>query len=114
MAGAHEIHIESERLFQELRTWRSAVTSHRYLFDKDAFLKEFLGFKLDIVQGLIEELQGWEETGNETKCQNAIDNSEFFLGQIQVLIDRVFADQYQENWQDIKEERIFTDHIPVS
>jgi hypothetical protein len=68
---------------------------------------------MNMAQGFIEELQAWEETGNETKCKNAIDNSEFFLGQIQVLIDRVFADQYQETWQEMEEARNFTFHIRV-
>ena len=76
-------------------------------------LKEFLAFKMDIARGFIEELQGWEETGNETKCKNAIDNAEFFLGQIQALFDRVFAGRYQEKWREMKEERIYSDHIPV-
>lgn len=114
MATTNDFHIQSEHLFQELGTWRSTVTSHRELFDKNAFLKDFLGFKMDIVQGWIEELRGWEETGNDTKCKNAIENAESILRQIQVMFDGMSADQPQETWQDMEEERTSADHIPVS
>jgi hypothetical protein len=114
MTTANEIHVKSEHLLQQLVNWKFTAAAYGDLFDKDAFLKEFLDFKMDIAQGFIAELQGWEEIGNETKCKNAIDNSEFFLGQIQVLIDRVIAGQYQETWQDVEEELIFTDDIYAS
>ena len=114
MAIAHETHIRSESLLQELGMWKFTVTRYNNLFDKNAFLKEFLAFKIDMAQGCVEELQSWERMGNETKCKNAMDNAEFFLGQIQVLFDSMFADQYQETWQDMKEEPIFTDYIHVS
>ena len=100
MATSNEIHIQSERLLQELAICKFTVTPYNNLFDKDAFLKEFLAFKMDIVEGIIEGLYSWEKTGNKTKCKNAIDNAEFYLGQIQVLFDGTFADQYQETWQD--------------
>ena len=114
MTTLNEIHSNSDRLLQELEIWKFTVTAYRDILCKDAFLKEFLAFKMDIAQGFILELRGWEEIGNESKCKNAIDNSEFFLGQIQVLIDRVIAGQYQETWQDVEEELIFTDYIYVS
>jgi hypothetical protein len=110
----NEIHVKSEQLLQQLGNWKFTAAAYGNLFDKDAFLKEFLGFKMDIAQGFIEELQGWEEIGNETKCNNAIDNAEFFLGQIQALFDRKFADQYQETWQDVEDELIFTDYVYMS
>jgi hypothetical protein len=111
LATSNEIHIQSERLLQQLENWKFTVAACGDLFDKDTFLKEFLAFKMDIARGLIAELQGWEELGNETKRKNAIDNSEFFLGQIQVLINRVLADRYQETWQVMEEGLIFTDSI---
>jgi hypothetical protein len=114
MVTTNDFRIESERLFQELGTWRSTVTSHRDLFDKNAFLKDFLGFKMDIVQGWIEELQVWEETGNDTKCKNAIENADSILRQIQVMFDNMLADQPQETWQDMKRERCSTGSISVS
>lgn len=114
MPGVNEFHIESERLFQELGTWRATVTSHRNLFDKNEVLKDFPGLKMDIVHSLIEELQRWEEAGNDTKCKNAIGNAESILRQIQVLFDDTLADQHQETCQDMKEVSIFTDRIPVS
>jgi hypothetical protein len=114
MTTPNEVHVKSEHLLQQLVNWKFTAAAYGDLFDKDAFLKEFLAFKMDIAQGFIVELRGWEEIGNEPKCKNAMDNSEFFLGQIQVLIDRVFADQYQETRQDMEEELAFTDYIPVS
>ena len=102
MATTNDFRIESERLFGELGTWRSAVISHRDLFDKNAFLKDFLGFKMDIVQGWIEELQSWEEAGNDTKCKNAIEHAESILRQIQVIFDDTLADQHQETWQEME------------
>lgn len=115
MTIANEIHVKSENLLKQLENWKFIAAAYSDLFDKDAFLKDFLAFKMDIVQGFIEELQGWEEIGNETKCKNSIENAEFFLGQVQVLLDRVFADQYQKTWQDIiEEERNFIDCIHVS
>ena len=114
MTTPNEIHVKSEHLFWQLGNWKFIVAASSDLFHKDAFLKDFLAFKMDIAQGFIEELESWEEIRNETKCKNAIDNAEFFLEQIQVLIDRVIADQYQEPWQDMEEERTLTDDIQVS
>jgi hypothetical protein len=113
MTTLNEIHSNSERLLQEVEIWRFTVTAYRDILCKDAFLKEFLAFKIDIAQGFVEELQAWEETGNEAKCKYAIDNAEFFFGQIQVLFDRMFADQYQEAWPEMKEELIVTDYISM-
>jgi len=96
MATSNDVRIKSEQLLQELVIWRSTITPSSNLFDKDLFLKDFLAFKMDMVQGFIEELHSWEETGNETKCKNAVDNAEVYLGQIQVLFDSMFVDQYQE------------------
>ena len=114
MAITNEIRIKSDCLLQELGNWKLVAIAYGDLIDKNTFLKEFLAFKMDLAQGFIEELQGWEEIGNETKCKNAIGNAEFFLGQIQVLFDRVVAGQYQEKWRELEEELIFTDYIYVS
>jgi hypothetical protein len=114
MTTANEIGVKSEYLLQQLENWKLVAAAYGDLIEKDAFLKEFLAFKMDLAQGFIEELQGWEEIGNETKCKNAIENAEFFLGQIQVLFDRVYAGQYQEKWRELEEELIFTDYIYVS
>jgi hypothetical protein len=69
---------------------------------------------MDIVQGWIEELQGWEEIGNEPKCKDAIKHAESILQQIQVIFDGMLAGQYQKTWPDVKAERNLTRHIPVS
>jgi hypothetical protein len=55
MAKAHEMCIKNECLLQELGIWKFTVTGRSNLFDKNAFLKEFLGFKMDIAEGFIEE-----------------------------------------------------------
>ena len=114
MGATNEIHIKSECLLQQLENWKLIAAAYGDLIEKDAFLKEFLAFKLEIARGFIEELQGWEEAGNETKCKNATDSAEFFLGQIQVLFDRVFAGRSQETWREMKEEYVSTDYISVS
>lgn len=114
MATSNEIRIKSECLLQELEIWRFTVTPHSKLFDKDAFLRDFLAFKIDIAQGFIEESYKWEKSGNETKRKSVIDHAEMYLGQIQDLFDKMFADQDQENWQDMEEEVSFPDLICVS
>lgn len=114
MATANEIHVQSQSLLQELGIWKFTVSRNSDLFKYDSFLKEFLAFKIDMVQGFIEELDSWEKTGNEAKCKNAIGNAEFFLGQIQVLFDSMFADEYSGSSQDMEEEPIFTDYIPAA
>jgi hypothetical protein len=66
---------------------------------------------VDIAQGYIEESQSWEKSGNETKCNNAIDNAELFMEQIQMLFNSMFVDQDQGTWQDMEEETVFPDYI---
>ena len=110
----NEVRIKSECLLQQLGNWKLIAAAYGDLIEKDAFLKEFLAFKMDIAQGFIEELQVWEAIGNETKCKKAIENAVFFLGQIQTLFDRVIAGRYQETWRKQEEELIFTDYIHVS
>jgi len=114
MALSNEIHNRSECLLQELRNWKLIASAYEDLIDTDTFLKEFLAFKMDIAQGFIEELQGWEEMGNEAKCKNSIEHAVFFLGQIQVLFDRVVAGRYQETWRKLEKETIFADYIYAS
>jgi len=114
MTTANEIRVTSEYLLQQLENWKLIAAAYSDLIEKDAFLKQFLAFKMDIARGFIEELQGWEETGNETKCKNAIDSAEFFLGQIQALFDRVIAGRYQEKWREMEEQYVPTDYIYVS
>ena len=114
MTTANEVRIKSECLLQQLENWKLIAAAYGDLVEKDAFLKEFLAFKMNIARGFIEELQGWEEVGNETKCKNAIDNAEFFLGQIQALFDRVIAGRYQETWREMAEQYVSTDYIYVS
>jgi|GEM_PF-5888771 len=114
MTITNEIGIKSDYLLQELGNWKLVAIAYGDLIDKNTFLKEFLAFKMDIAQGFIEELQVWEEIGNETKCKKAIENAVFFLGQIQTLFDRVIAGRYQETWRKQEEELIFTDYIHVS
>jgi hypothetical protein len=114
MTRANEIHVNSEYLLQQLENWKVIAAAYGDLIEKDTFLKEFLCFKMDIARGFIEELQGWEELGNETKCKNTIDSAEFFLGQIQTLFDRVLAGRYQEKWREMEEQYVSTEYIYVS
>jgi hypothetical protein len=114
MTTANEFYVNSEYLLQQVENWKLIAAAYGDLIEKDAVLKEFLAFKIDIARGFVEELQGWEEIGNETKCKNTIENAEFFLGQIQALFDRVIAGRYQEKWREMEEEYVSTDYIYVS
>ena len=114
MTITNEIGIKSDYLLQELGNWKLVAIAYGDIIDNDTFLKQFLAFKMDIAQGFIEELQVWEEIGNEIKCKKAIENAVFFLGQIQTLFDRVIAGRYQETWRKQEEELIFTDYIQVA
>ena len=114
MATANEIHKKSECLLQEIGVWKSTIAAYTGLFGKDAVTKEFIAFKIDIAEGLIEEYYSWEKLGNESKCKYALDNAEFFLGQIQVLFDSMFIDEHQETRQEIKEVSLAIFYTPVS
>ena len=104
MTLINSIHIKSENLRQRLEEWKCIVSANRDVLNKNPFLKEFLAFKMDIAQGYVEELQFWEEVGNQSKCRDAIENAQFFLGQIQVLIDRMLSNQQDEVLDDSHKE----------
>jgi hypothetical protein len=104
MTIINSVHFKSENLLQQLEGWKCIVSANRDVLSKDPFLEEFLAFKMDIAQGYLEELQFWEEVGNQNKCQDAIKNTLFFLGQIQVIIDRMLSDQQDEVLNDSQKE----------
>ena len=91
---------KSENLLQQLEGWKSIASANRNVLNKNPFLEEFLAFKMEIAQGYIDELIFWEEVENQSKCHDAIDNARFFLGQIQVLIDRMLKDPCEEVFLD--------------
>jgi hypothetical protein len=96
MTTSNSITNESESLVRQLRDWKSFVEANRDIVKKDSFLSEFIGFKMDIAQNLIEELQCWEEIGNQSKCEHVSGDIQLFLGQIQVLIERAFSDAREQ------------------
>jgi hypothetical protein len=113
MSKITSISIKSENLLNELDGWKLIATANKDELNNDPFLKEFLAFKLDITQGFIEELQFWEEVGNDSKCHNAIENAQFFLGQIQILMDRFLSDQQKEVLFDSQKELNVTIYVPT-
>lgn len=112
MASVDEMHINSERFLQELRSWKFLAETCTDAFNKDPFLKELLSFKIDILQGYIDELRGWEKLENPIKCQYAIDQVKFFLGQVQVLIDRALDEHCKEAWLDHQRELKSVKYVP--
>ena len=54
----NEVRIKSECLLQQLENWNLIAAAYGDLIEKDAFLKEFLAFKIDIARGFIEEFTG--------------------------------------------------------
>ncbi len=106
------MHSKSENLLQQLEGWKCIASANRGVLTKNPFLEEFLAFKLDIVQGYIEELQLWEEVANHSKCHDVIEDAQFFLGQIKVLIDRMIYDEQEEVF--INSQNMFRFTIRVS
>jgi hypothetical protein len=114
MTKINDVHSSSESLLQQLEGWKCIASAQRDILNQNPFLEEFLAFKLDIAQGYIEELQFWEEVANQSKCQNAIENTQFFLGQVKVLMDRVICGQQKEVLIDSQNELSFTIRVSTS
>ena len=112
MAAANEVHIRSEILLQQLGGCKFIAEANRDELNKDPLLKELIAFKMEIAQGFIEELQGWEVLGNQSKCQYASENAQFFLGQIQVIMDRMLDDLCEKAWLDFQKELRFGIYVP--
>lgn len=111
MAVIDEANTKSAQLLQQLRGLKFLADTNRDGLNKDPFFVEFLGFKMDMAQSFIEELQNWEELGNQRKCKNIIDDALFFLGEINALIDRKLDEQCEEAWLDYQRELGFTDSV---
>lgn len=114
MTVNNDNHSKSEDLLQQLEGWICIASANRHILNKNPFLEEFLAFKLEIAQGYIEELKFWEEVTNRSKCQDAFENAQFFLGQIKVLIDRMICNQHEEVLIDSQNELRFTIRVSTS
>jgi hypothetical protein len=106
-----EAHTKSTQLLQQLRGLKFLVDTNKDKLNQDPFFVEFLGFKMDMAQSFIEELQNWEELGNQRKCKDTLDAALFFLGEITVLIDRKFDEHCEEVWFDYQRELGSTDSV---
>jgi len=104
MALIVDAHAESTQLLQQLRGLKFLVDTNRDEINKDPFFEDFLGFKMDIAQSFIEELRSWEELGNQRKCKDTLDDALFFLGEVNVLIDRKFNEHCEKVWLDYQGE----------
>ena len=111
MAVSNDIHNRSENLLQQLGCYKFITDINRDALNKDPFLREFLAFKMDVAQGYIEESQIYEKIGDQSKSNSAIENAQFFLEQIQVLIDRMLDDQCEEAWEDFQKELRFANYV---
>jgi hypothetical protein len=111
MAVIDETYTKSAQLLQKLRGLKFLADTNRIGLNKDPFFVEFLGFKIDMAQSFIEELQNWEELGNQRKCKDTLDDALFFLGEINVLIDRKFDEHCEEAWLDYQRELGFADSV---
>jgi|WetSurMetagenome_2_1015567.scaffolds.fasta_scaffold259766_1 hypothetical protein len=96
MTTINNIRIESENLLQTLEGLKFFADANSDALNKNPVFLEFVAFKMDIARGFIEELQIWETLENQSKCDYAIENARFFLEQIQVLMDRMLNQQYEE------------------
>ena len=111
MALIDEAHTKSTQLLQQLRGLKFLADTNRDELNQDPFFVEFLGFKMDMAQSFIEELQSWEALGNQRKCKDTIDGALFFIGEINALIDRKFDEHCEEVWLDYQRELGFTDAV---
>jgi hypothetical protein len=113
MATMNEMQLKSEYLLQQLRGLKYIVDANKHELNKNAVSMEFLGFKIDLAQNLIEELRLWEEIGNQNKCKDVFDNAHFFLEQALALMDRMLDEQCEEAWLDFQRELRFTNHVTI-
>ena len=114
MATFNNLHINSENLLQQLRSLKFIMGSNQDILDKNPVSNEFLNFKIDIAQNYIEELQLWEEIGNQGKCDSMVDNTLFFLEQARVLLDRMLDDHCNDAWLDFQKELRFTNYASIN
>lgn len=114
MTISNNIHTKSELLLQQLRGLKFIVDANKEVLNKNPVSREFIGFKMDIAQNFIEELQLWEKLGNPSKCSDVLDNAQFFIQQAQVLVDRILDDHCNEAWLDYQRTLRFTNHISTT
>jgi len=110
MSTCNDFRTKSENLLQQLRGLKFIMDANRGILNRNPVSNEFLNFKVDIAQNFIEELQLWEELGNQSKCNVVFDNAQFFLEQSQVLMDRMLDDYCKNAWLDFQKELTFTNH----
>jgi|WetSurMetagenome_2_1015567.scaffolds.fasta_scaffold939286_1 hypothetical protein len=110
MAMRNGIHNASDNLIQLLAGLRYMVDANKDILADRPVSNEFLGFKIDIAQNFIDELQLWEDVGNQSKCNEVIENARFFIEQAQVLLDRILDEQCEQAWLDFQRELRFTSH----
>ena len=113
MISSKIVLLKSEQLLQQLRGLKFIVDGSGDVLNKNLISKEFLAFKIDLANNLIEELQLWEKLGNADKCNSVFEDAQFFLEQAQVLMDRMLDDQCEEAWLDFQRELRFANYAPI-
>jgi hypothetical protein len=111
MTTSNEIHIESENLLQKLEGLKLFAHAKSDALNENPVSLEFVAFKMEIAQGFIEELQIWETLENQSKCKYAIENAQFFLEQIQVLMDRTLNQPYEGVFLCLQEQSKFNNYV---
>jgi hypothetical protein len=89
MASNTSIEFEGEILVMQLESYKLAAHAFRDLIDHNLIEKELLSFKVEIAQGYIDQLEVYEELGDQIKCGYAIDNANHFLEQIKVMLEKI-------------------------
>jgi len=114
MIRSNAVPIKSEQLLQQLRGLKFIVDGSRDVLNQNLVLKEFLAFKIDIANNLIEELQLWEKLGTVSKCNSVFDDALFFLEQAWVLMDRMLDEQCEEAWLNFQRELRFANYASIN
>jgi hypothetical protein len=113
MATINNVHVNSETLIQQLGDLKFIVETNKDVLTQNLVAYEFLGFKVDIANNLIEELLLWEEIGNQSKCISLFNDAQFFLEQVNFLVDRMFEELCAKAWLDSQRELQFVEYITI-
>jgi hypothetical protein len=114
MALMNTINNKSDQLIQQLGGLRYPVDINHCMLNQSPISKEFLIFKLEIAQSLVEELQSWETLGNQSKCDSLMESVQVFLDQAQVLLDMILDKHCEQAWLDSLQELKFTHYASIN
>jgi hypothetical protein len=114
MALMNNISNESDKLVQQLAGLLYLVDINQSILNQNPISKEFLVFKLEIAQSLVEESQIWGTLGNQIKRDSLMKNAQFFLDQAQVLLDLILDRHCKQAWLDFLKELKFSPYASIN